>query len=171
MKIIHRLVLGYAVVTLLICFVGYFAIDASQKVLQESIGENSTLLARETIDKVDRNIHHRIEEMQAHSRDLILQRSAAESNQEFEKLDNIQEYIDKRDKEWVSAPEGKPTRFMREVIGNELLQELRRKLPQIFESEEFEKRSKKIFENMKTPSLDLFKKLEERRTKNRRRHA
>ncbi len=44
----------------------------------------------------------------------------------------------------------------------ELLEELKTKLQQIFESEEFEKRGKKVLDDMKKSSLALFKKLEKK---------
>ncbi len=125
MKIRQKLILAFISIALLVVIVGYISVNASQKSLQKTIGENSLLLARETLDKVDRNIYHRIEHMQAYSKDLMFRKAIVESNQEFEELDNIQEYIDKRDKEWVSAPKGKPTPFIQEVISNELLEELK----------------------------------------------
>ena len=116
MKINQKLILGFLIVALLIGVVGYISVNISQKALQNAIGENSVLLAEESLDKIDRSIYNRIEEFQAYSRDLILQDAVVKSNQEFEKLGNIQEYIDKKDKEWISTPKEEITPFMQELI-------------------------------------------------------
>jgi len=50
------------------------------------------------------------------------------SNKEFETLGNVQEYIDKKDKEWVSSPKKEITPFMKQIIDNKLSDELRKSL-------------------------------------------
>ena len=60
MRIFHRLTLGFLIITLFIGIIGFFAVYISQKALQKSIGESSIILAQETLDKIDRNIYHRI---------------------------------------------------------------------------------------------------------------
>ncbi len=129
MKITQRLVLGFLTVSLLIGFVGYVSINASQKVLQKSIGENSVMLARETLDKIDRDIYHRIERWRLYClTSPRIKEIISLSNREFERFDNIQAYIDKREREWVSAQAQKITPFMESLINNELSQELRERI-------------------------------------------
>jgi len=120
--------LGLVSIALLIEIVGYICLNASQKALQESIGESSASLAAATLDRIDRGIYSRIEEFQTYSTDLILQKIAKESNKKFESLDDIQSYIEQKDKEWTSVPKETVTAFMQELINNGLSEDLRNRL-------------------------------------------
>ncbi len=128
MKISQKLFLGFVAIALLIVFIGFLYINASQKALQKSIGENSLILAQEVLDKIDRSIYYRIERWKAYAMsNPRLNQTVLFSNQEFEKLDNIQAYINQKDKEWVSAQKGELTPFMQEIIVNNKLSERLRK--------------------------------------------
>ena len=70
MKIIHKLILGFLVVALLIWVVGYFGVYISRKALQKSIGESSVSFTVEISNQIDRDIHSRIEQLQAYSKNL-----------------------------------------------------------------------------------------------------
>jgi hypothetical protein len=128
MRIIHKLILGFLVVALLVGLIGYISIEASQKTLQKTIGEDSTLLAVKMLEHIDRSIYNRIETVQEYCRDLIIQKVVAGSNKEFEKLDDIQACIDQKDCEWTSMPKEEITPFMQELIKTELSEKLREKL-------------------------------------------
>src|SRR4030042_226244 len=125
MKILYKMFLGFTVVILSIWVVEIFAVDTSKKALKKSIEESSLLLAVQIIDELDKNIFRRIEENQLYSKDLILQKTVLESNREFEKLDDIQAYINKKDREWTSAPKESITPLMQKIINNELSNELK----------------------------------------------
>ena len=124
MKIGIKLFLGFFSIVLLVVLVGYFSSNTSQKALQKSIEENTLTLAVETLDKIDRNIYSRIEDFQAYSSDLILQKILLKSNQEFEGLVDLQFLINKRDKEWTSVPEDEITAFMKQIMSSSLSKEL-----------------------------------------------
>lgn len=125
MKILYKMILGFSIVILSIWVVEFFAVDTSKKALKKSIEESSVLLAVQIIDELDKNIFRRIEENQLYSKDMILQNSVLASNREFEKLDNIQAYINKKDMEWTSAPKESITPFMQKIINNALSKELK----------------------------------------------
>ena len=98
MKIVHKLLLSFLVFVLLIWVVGYLAISRSQEALKKSIGENSVLLVAETLDKIDRNIYSRIEEMQAYAKHFLLAKEASVSNEDFDKIQNVKNKRDKQRK-------------------------------------------------------------------------
>src|SRR4030042_4057633 len=125
MKILYKMFLGFTVVILSIWVVEIFAVDTSKKALKKSIEESAVLLSVQSIDELDKNIFRRIEENQLYSKDLILQKTVLESNREFEKLDDIQAYINKKDREWTSAPKESITPLMQKIINNELSNELK----------------------------------------------
>ncbi len=124
MKIITKLILSFLFLSLLIFAVGYYSANKSQEILQKTIGENSVTLAQETADKIDRYIFSRVDELRVYSKDLTLQEGIAKSNEEFGKLDNIQEYINEKDEEWTSASRETVTAFMQRLMDNELSEEL-----------------------------------------------
>ncbi len=128
MKIRQKLILGFVGIASLVGVVGIMCVNTSQKALQKSIGESSVALAVETMDKIDRNIYYTIEEFQAYCNDLLLQETIAKSNREFEKLENLQKYIDDKNNEWISAQKAATTPLMQELLKNELSEELREKI-------------------------------------------
>ncbi len=127
MKLTHKYYLIFFFVFLAILFGGYASINTSEKMLEKSIKESSLLFIQDTLDEVDITILKKIELFQEYSRDLILRESVAESNREFEKLENIQEYLDKKDREWISVPKETITPFMQDLINNEAAEEIREK--------------------------------------------
>jgi PAS domain S-box-containing protein len=125
MKLIHKIILGFFVIILLIWVVEYFALSTGKRALKKSIEESSELLAVKIMDEIDKNIYRRIEETQLYAKDFLLQRSVLVSNQSFEHLGDVEEYINKIDREWISVPKGAITPFMHQIISNDLSKELR----------------------------------------------
>ena len=127
MKIRQKMMINFLIISLLIWCTGYLAVYKSREALEESIGQNSVILAKQTLDKIDRNIYHRIEDFKVYTENLVIRESVLKSNQEFERLDNIQQYIDKNDKDWLAAEKKDRTAFMQNIIQNEMSEELRAK--------------------------------------------
>jgi len=127
MKIRQKLILGFVGIASMVGVVGIMCVNTSQRALQKSIGESSVALAVETMDKIDRHIYHTIEEFQAYCSDLVLQETVEKSNREFEKLENLQEYIDEQNNEWISEQKA-TTPLIRELLNNKLSEELREKI-------------------------------------------
>ncbi|HCO95348.1 MAG TPA: hypothetical protein DIU00_15600 [Phycisphaerales bacterium] len=128
MKIRQKLILGFVGIASLVGIVGIMCVNTSQRALQKSIGESSVALAVETMDKIDRHIYHTIEEFQAYCSDLILQEIVAKSNREFQNIENPQEYIDKKDYEWIAAKKGTAIPLLQELMNNRLSKELRERI-------------------------------------------
>lgn len=126
MRISHKLILGFTVVALLVGVAGYISVYVSQKALQQSIGKNSVALAAQVMSSIDRNIHSKIERLQSFA-DPSLQKALIKSNQEFEQLDNIQNYINEKEREWTSVPKEEITPFMKELNNHELSKALRKR--------------------------------------------
>ena len=123
MKINKKLMLGFLAIALLAGIVGYFTIYISEVALQKSIGENSALLAHEILDKIDRTIYMRAEEIMIYFDDLILKEII--SNHEFDNIENIQQYIEEKDEEWIATEKDEITPFMQEILNRKISQNLR----------------------------------------------
>ena len=120
MKIVHKLIISFLLITILIGVVGYVSTEYSKKTLQKTIGENAAVITAEVLDKINRDIYNKIEKFQSQSKDRELQEALAESNEEFKQLDNIQEYINQKENQWRDAPGEKITPFMQDLMSNEL---------------------------------------------------
>ncbi|MBW2644866.1 MAG: PAS domain S-box protein [Deltaproteobacteria bacterium] len=112
----------------MIWVVGYFAVSTSQKALQKSIEESSVFLVVKIMDEIDKNIYRRIEEFNAYSKNLIVLDAVVASNQQFDKLDDIETYITEKNQEWTSTPKEVITPFMVELADNKLSRSLKEKL-------------------------------------------
>lgn len=125
MKIRKKLFLGFLTIALLVTVVGLFAVYASQRTLQKHIQDESVALAANVLRQADKTVYLRIEQLQAHVRHLSEEAILIRSNQEFEDLDDIQEYINEKDKVWTSTDTEESNTFMEELINNELSEEIR----------------------------------------------
>jgi signal transduction histidine kinase len=125
MRIGPKLVLGFAGVALLTGAVGFVSVNISKNALQKSIGENSVSLATDVLDKIDTGIYRRIEELQICSVDTEVIEAAKESNIKFERLEDIDDYIEEKEAEWTSVPKEIITAFMWELMDSKVSQELR----------------------------------------------
>lgn len=128
MKILHKLLLSFLVITSLISVAGYFSLNEAKKSLKESIIYNSRSLAHGILNEIDRSIYNRIEALEAYSNSTLLRQAVEDSNLRFQKLDDIQTDICEIDKEWAAAPKDEITPFMRKLMENRLSQDLRNKV-------------------------------------------
>jgi len=128
MKIGQKLIFGFLVIAALIAVVGNISVNRSKKALEKAIGENSVFLASEVLDKIDRFIYDRIEELEIYAKDVAEEEGLISSNQEFAEIENVQGYIDRIDKEWTSTPKDTVTPFMQGLIDSLFPQELREEL-------------------------------------------
>ncbi|MFH1338425.1 MAG: ATP-binding protein [Candidatus Omnitrophota bacterium] len=121
----RRLIIGFFVILLLMIALAIYSLNTSRNFLLNSVGENSVFLAEDMMNAVEHNVNDKIEFLHLRSKGFLVREVLSASNQEFESLENIQEYIDQKDREWVFAPKGSLTPFMKEIIGNRLSQQMR----------------------------------------------
>lgn len=125
MKLKYRLILGFLFVALCVALVGHITLRRSQNALQKIIGEESSTLAGNILDKINRDIAQRIESLQIFSSNMAGESDLIRSNQSFESLENIENYLVAKDREWRSAGESEITPFMAGLIDNSLSQKIR----------------------------------------------
>ncbi|MFA6410858.1 MAG: ATP-binding protein, partial [Candidatus Buchananbacteria bacterium] len=103
-------------------FVNYFL----RGIMAETIGSYNILLAKESIGAIDRIIYRRLERWDSYSKsnpDLV--EAIKISNQEFEKLKDIDQYIKAIDSQWTAARKTEVTPFMKTLIDSKLSDGLR----------------------------------------------
>lgn len=128
MQIRQKLTLGFTAIAMLVAAVGLLSINISKKILQEEIAKNADVLAADLMKDIDRHLYTRIETVQKHCKDTIAIQAISESNKRFEKMDDIQSYIDQQDRKWTSASQGETTELMRKLLNSDLSDEMRRDL-------------------------------------------
>ncbi len=136
-KIGTKLITSFILVVLLMTALSLYSVSVSQDSLQESVGENSMLLADEMMKRINNNIYFKVEDIRVFAATGInLRKTILESNKEFENISsinnitnskNIDEYINQKEREWTTAPDDEITPFMQEIIGNELSEDLRKR--------------------------------------------
>ena len=127
MKIFHKMILIILLITLLFGVSTIVHIKKSTTALQEKIGKSYSTLASETISQIDWNIYNRLEWLRSCSKDVLLHNAIEESNLMFAAIEDIDAYINQKDKAWTNAAPREITPFMAELIENDTSRELREK--------------------------------------------
>ncbi len=135
MKIGTKLIIGFTLVVLLTITLAFYSVLTTWKSLEESVATSSMILSEETLKKINRGIFHRAEDLQIHSRHLLMHQVLTESNRAFEKMDNISAYLEQNEKEWISAAKSEITPFMRGLLYSDLSERLRTALIGFYENE------------------------------------
>lgn len=128
-KIAPKLIIAFASIALLVGAVGYVSLRASQRALQDSLGQNSETLARAIMDNVDKELSLRVNDARRLASYPYLVTVVTESNEEFAALSDARAYIDAQDLEWSSATATTP--FMRSIIEHHLSAYLRDTIAQL----------------------------------------
>ena len=125
MKITTKLPVAFLSIAIFVLIVGYFSANQSQKMLEMTITESATSLAQETLDKIDRKIYTRIEAIQVYFEEQLIKDIISDSNEEFNKLDDKQLFINDNEKAWSNLSKESITPFMQDLIDSKLSKKLR----------------------------------------------
>jgi len=122
MKIRGKIILGFLILTVVSSVASFFIIQYFVKeIVVESIGNYNALLARGYIEFIDQTIYHRLERWQSYVQgDQSLFGALRISNQEFDTMENRDEYIKNKDAAWQNAGEEEITDFMQSIINTPL---------------------------------------------------
>ena len=133
-RIRTRLLAGFLSLVALMTALAFYAGHVGRQSLENSVGRNSVFLAEEMLKTIDRDIYQKIEALQIHASHAGFQKSLAESNAAFAGLPDVDDWIDRQEKDWVAAPRDQVTPFMDRLMRNELSQNLRREIVQFYEN-------------------------------------
>jgi len=96
--------------------------------MRNEIGKTVESLTGLVAKEMDTRINERIDHFHEFIISSYLQDFLSQSNMDFEKMVNMQGYIDEKDNEWTAAPKGEITPFMRKLIENDLSEIIRSKI-------------------------------------------
>ena len=125
MKTKNKITLGFAGSALLITVAVAICLHSTQRVLQRTIGEDSALVARETLDKIECSIGRRLEQAELYARQLKSNPLLLESNRRFEALLDVQAYVEQIDRQWTANGDGPSPALTENLLHNDLARELR----------------------------------------------
>src|SRR3990172_13159077 len=127
LKIIYKLIISFYIIVLIIGVASYIAIRDSNQTIKSEIGETVVSMTELIVREMDTRIYERINHFNEFIEGKYLQDVLSTSNMNFEEMVNVQRYIDEKDHAWTSAPKGKITPFMKNLIENDLSDTIREK--------------------------------------------
>ncbi len=117
--------IGFLLVLVLMVSLSYYAIHKISDFMQDSIGEKTVFLAEEVMMGIEKRIFYLMDELRVDFRHHgTLQQSLKVSNAHFDSIQNVDEYLTRKDKEWIAAQDS-VTPFMLTLINNTLANQLR----------------------------------------------
>ena len=127
LKIIYKLIISFYIIVLIIGVASYIAIRDSNQTIKSEIGETVVSMTELIVREMDTRIYERINHFNEFIVGKYLQDHLTLSNRDFEKMLNMQGYIDDKDQEWTSAPKGEVTSFIKSLLENDLSDTIRKK--------------------------------------------
>jgi two-component system cell cycle sensor histidine kinase/response regulator CckA len=103
----------------------YFGLE-SERSLTEAVGRTSVFLAEEISKRISHNIYGTVAELRHAATDPLFQETLQASNRQFEELGHGEDWIEQKEREWISVPGDKTTPFMGQLIDNRLSEALRK---------------------------------------------
>lgn len=113
-----------AIVVILAGLVVY-VLEEARDTLVESVGADSVHVAEFISTALGRSIYQKYHEVWLHGSDVSIQTELAESNLEFEQMEDREAFLDSMNEEWTSTPIGETTPFMDNIMDNNISYYLR----------------------------------------------
>ncbi|MBF0337502.1 MAG: response regulator [Nitrospirae bacterium] len=106
----------------------YLAISISVKAFEASIVSTHIDIYERYVEFIDHHISDKIDFYRLYSTDAFFRQFVDESNTRFDNIDNVGDYIDEKDKEWMQVPKNVITPFMADIINNPLSKSLKHQI-------------------------------------------
>jgi methyl-accepting chemotaxis protein len=128
-----KLISGFLLILLMIVAVAFYSSFASQKSLQDAIGQSSVFVANEMLVNMNMAIYDWIDRVEQRAGTGTVRMSVQASNREFDGTGAPATYMDRMDKAWTATAKGELSPSAQTVIGNELSKELKSQFGAHFE--------------------------------------
>lgn len=113
-----KLFAGFGVLLALVIGIGVYSLSVNQNALEESVGQGSVFIVEDMVQRIDKDIFFKIEDLVKFASDPSTQQERRLSNQAFAELEDVDAYIREQDALWAAAPPGETTSLMEERINN-----------------------------------------------------
>lgn len=107
---------------MMVLIAGY-SLVVSRESLTDSVGKSTMLLAGNTLELMNLEIYNIVEETSRfYDTDSMIRESIVDSNNEFDNMENADEYLATKDNEWISSSDDNV--FINEILNNDLSKKL-----------------------------------------------
>ncbi|KJU82783.1 protein containing ATP-binding region, ATPase-like protein, partial [Candidatus Magnetobacterium bavaricum] len=106
----------------------YLSVRISEDALERSIIANHIDIDTKYVALITHELSDNVDFYREYSIDTFFRQFVDESNVRFDNIDNVGDYIDKIDREWIKAPKNIITPFMADLINNPLSIRLKEQL-------------------------------------------
>ncbi len=137
MRLLWKLLIVVALPAILIWAVGSYATTTSERNLRQAIQERSAAEARALMDEIDRLLHTRIANWRAYARSQLVQTTLRKSNEQFTAMADVDQYLQEEEAHWQQVPRAELSPLMRELMSNELGEDLRLWVDKLAEASNF----------------------------------
>ena len=120
-----KLIGGFFFFLLMIVALAFYATYASQRSLQDSIGQSSVFMANEMLVNMNMAVYNWIDRFEVRVMEKGIQKAVILSNAEFDGMGSASAYADRIDREWTAAMKDKPSPSVQRLIGSDLSEELK----------------------------------------------
>ena len=121
-----KLIAGFLLLVLMIMILAFYAAYASQKSLQDSIGQSSVFVANEMLVNMNMAIYNWIDRLELRGMDDTIQSTVAASNRTYDTLISVSAHMDRMGREWETASKGESRPSVQKIVENDLSEDLRR---------------------------------------------
>ncbi|MDH3611301.1 MAG: ATP-binding protein [Nitrosopumilus sp.] len=119
MQLAKKLIISFICMGVLVAVFGYVSFYFSERSLEENIKENSNLRSQGILNEIDKNIFLRIIESEEFSKDPRLKTSIQISNEKYDKIKDVEKYIDEQDSKWTSVSFEEKNSLVENLIDHE----------------------------------------------------
>ncbi len=102
MQIKTKLIISFVVIILVFSAGSLYSITQTRAELIDNVGKNSITFSRDISDRLDQQVHDSIVQLFMMASGPLVQDFVFESNQEFENIEDIQNYLDTTEEKWHS---------------------------------------------------------------------
>jgi methyl-accepting chemotaxis protein len=120
-----KLIAGFLLLLLMIVAVAVYSSFASQRSLQDSIGQSSVFVANEMLVNINTALFNWLDRLELRALDPAIQQAVNLSNREFASMGSPEAYTDRTDKEWHASANGDMPATERKVVEGDLSETLR----------------------------------------------
>ncbi len=128
-----KLIGGFLLLLLMIVAVAFYSSFASQKSLQDSIGQNSVFVANEMLVNMNMAIYDWLDRLEQRAETRLVRTEVDASNRDFDGMNAPLTYMDRMDQVWAAASKGEISPSVQASTGSQLSQELRDQFLKRFE--------------------------------------
>ncbi|MGA2974801.1 MAG: methyl-accepting chemotaxis protein [Spirochaetia bacterium] len=120
-----KLISGFLLLLLMIIAVAFYSSFASQKSLQDAIGQSSVFVANEMLVNMNMAVFDWIDRFEVRSLDPFIQQAVEVSNRQFSAMGSPDVYMDRMEAEWRASAKGDLSPAVNKVVGSDLSEMLR----------------------------------------------